>query len=770
MKLNFFPIVFDFSKFQINVEQYSQERLNELRSQYNHTHSFFRYGDHIFISNKDGDENLVLGTPFDVDLYTDYQITSSLIKHVFFRTFKDRFPNNIPIDFYPFRFYSKVAKDDIIYDLLPEKLKGKIAYKKMIEINLRLMNINGNKQLGFVINTKRNWVFDISCKQLHEENFDIVGLDILHSELLPGMKNILAPNEEFVGVVKNVSSGKAMVETNSGIIEYPLEELFIRKTKFNIGKYIAHAAGERKRDEVLKRIEDLRQDFYNGKKVYNEIQNIANAVFAEKNDSNSFQPYLFQNKDGFCFTVQSNMLETSNSYELKTPAFIFDYAATKIFNTYPDGGLINFGPYDSSTFDTKSPNILAICLKENRGGFSTFLSSLIDGIPQAKYFKKGFQGKYDLHKVEATIEEINNFELSEYLKAIKNGLEGVKPDIAIIEIPSEFRRYDDNRNPYYKLKAKLLNLEIPVQFVTSLNIAKYNEFILNSIALQMYAKLGGTPWVLPSSRSIDREIVIGIGHSWIRQNMYKGAEQDRVVGITTFLSSDGQYLLGEKAKDVAYDDYFEELLRSLIQSFSRLENEQAWKDGDTIRLIFHIFKPIKNIEFEVVSKLIKEYTKYKIQFAFITVSKVHPYLLFNPNQPGKPKFPGSSIVKGEFSPDRGCNVFLDSTSCLVQMFGANEIKSEKHGMSAPILIKIRTPQGKFEDEDVEKLLFTDLGYVVQQIFSFTYLSWRNFLPGEEPATMLYSTLISRLLSKLRKVDGWDSDNLNYKLKRKKWFL
>jgi hypothetical protein len=83
-----------------------------------------------------------------------------------------------------------------------------------------------------------------------------------------------------------------------------------------------------------------------------------------------------------------------------------------------------------------------------------------------------------------------------------------------------------------------------------------NEYIQNSIALQMYAKLGGTPWVLPSQRSVDREIIIGIGHTWFRANQYKSAGQNRVVGITTFLSSDGQYLLGDKVKDVPFESYF----------------------------------------------------------------------------------------------------------------------------------------------------------------------------------------------------------------------
>ncbi len=255
----------------------------------------------------------------------------------------------------------------------------------------------------------------------------------------------------------------------------------------------------------------------------------------------------------------------------------------------------------------------------------------------------------------------------------------------------------------------------------------------------------------------------------MRKNQYAGAEQNRVVGITTFMSSDGQYLLGDKVKDVAFENYFEELLKSLKQSIQRLSTEQGWSDGDTVRLIFHIFKPIKNTEFDVISQLVRDITQYKIKFAFVTISTVHPTMLFDINQSGIAKY-GSNIMKGQYIPNRGSNVFLDEKTCIVQMFGASELKTAKQGMSKPILISIRTPQGNYNSSDLNDLLFYDLGYITQQIFSFTYLSWRSFLPGEEPATMKYSNLISKLLGKMRNIPNWDADNLNYGLKRKKWFL
>ena len=760
MQLNYFPITFEFEKYQINTEPYSEERLSELRKLHNTTHSFFRNVDSIYISNKDGDEYLTLGTLAERSTFGDNQITSSLIKHIFFRTFKDRFPKYTPVDFYPFRFFS--GKDDIIRSYLPEKLKDKIGYKKLIEVQLRLTEIQGVKRFGFLINIRRNWIFTISCAELNAEGFDLKGLDVLHAETLPGLTNVLAPNEEFVGVLKEITGNRAKVETNEGLKEFELEELFIRKTKYNIGNYLTFATSQQKSDEILNIIESKRSDIYNPKNLYSEISKIATHLFTENG-----QLVLFQNKDGFCFTVDSKPLDVTNTIDLKAPTFIFDYAATKK-HTSADIGLTNFGPYDSSTFDTKTPRALCICHKSNRGHFTNFLSHLKEGIPDSSWFQKGLVRKYDLQDLIVDVREIDEYILDAYVNIISN-YDQIKPDLAIIEIPSSFKNLPDTVNPYYRLKAKLLISEIPVQFVTTEKIRKFSENILNFIGLQIYAKLGGVPWVLPSQPSVDREIIIGIGHSWLRKNQYAGASQNRVVGITTFFSGDGQYLLSDKVKDVAYENYFSELLKSLKYSIDKISDVHGWSDGETVRLIFHIFKPIKNIEFEVISQLVNEISQYKIKFAFVTISDTHPNMLFDTNQLGVKKY-GSNEAIGAFIPDRRSNIILDDETCIVQMFGANELKTAKHGMSKPIQIRIRLPQGNYDNKGLDELIYHDLRYITQQIFSFTYLTWRSFLPGEEPATMKYSNLISRLLGKMRSVPGWDADKLNYGLKRKKWFL
>jgi hypothetical protein len=763
MELNYFPIHFEFDRYQVNTEPYTSERLEELRDLHNSTHSFFRNGESIFISNKDGDPSISLGAVTECSTMGDNLITASLIKHIFFRTFRDRFPDYTPVDFYPFRFFSKRSKDDIIRDALPSQLQDHVAYKKLIEVQLRMTDINGQKQFGFLLNVKRNWIFNKSCAELHSEGYGLVDVEVIHAESLPGMTDILAPNEEFIGAIREVTGNDAMVRTNEGDRIYPLTELFIKKTKYNIANYLSFATTYEKSEEILRIIENRRTDIYNPRHIYNEIGSISKLLFTDNG-----QAVSFENKDGFCFSVSPNPLSVSNTIELKTPTFIYDHAATKTNNSNPDTGLRNFGPYDSITFDTKAPSVLCICNRETRGNFAKLLSGLRDGLPQSTYFQKGLLKKYDLQDVKFDIKEIQNYALEEYLHVIRDYDES-KPHLAIIEIPVNFRQLAVSSNPYYIIKAKLLALEIPVQFITTSTVNFHNEYILNSVALQLYAKLGGIPWVLPSQRSVDRELVVGIGHSWLRSNQYAGAEQSRVVGITTFLSSDGQYLLGDKVKDVHFEGYFDELLKTLKQSIERISTEQGWAEGETVRLIFHIFKPIKNTEFDVISQLIKDMPQFRIRFAFVTISTSHPNMLFDTSQSGIQAY-GSNSPKGEYVPNRGSNVFLDSETCVVQMFGARELKTSKQGMSRPIQIKILTPKGNYFNSELNDMLFYDLGYIVQQIFSFTYLSWRSFLPGDQPATMKYSNLISNLLGKMRSVPGWDADKLNYGLKRKKWFL
>lgn len=761
MLINFFPLKFDFEEYEINCVNYSEEYFKHLRSEYNSTHSFFNIGSKIYISNKDGEE-LNIGGLQKAKLYQDEKITSALIKHIFFRTNKERFTSLIPLQFYPYKICSNKTKNNLVYELLPEELRNSLRYTKIISVQLRLLNISGKSQYGFVIDNNWQWQFDIDCLKLFDEGFTLVGKEVIHSEPIPGLEGILAPDSSFVGNIIKIENGNAVVFTNEGDRIFALNELFLRKSKNNIHSYLTYKLGEDKADNIYDRLNEKKGIVYSGKNQYKEIFDVAKTFCFEKE-----KPVIYLNKDGFSFTINSEGYYFENTYDIKNPIYLFDPSGIRTeYN--PDKGLTQHGPWDSSiNSEIKTANILAICKKENRGKFTSFLHDLINGLPDSKYFTKGFQRKYDLHQVEHSIKEVVNQSLEEFNKIIKDI--DSKPSIALIELSDDLKENDIINSPYYHLKAKLMSLGIPVQIINSSKLIKYDEYILNSICLQMYAKLGGIPWVIKATNSVDRELVIGIGHRVNRSNPYVGNKEERIVGITTFFSGDGQYLLGNKIKDVSYEDYFGELLKSLRSSITTLSEQYYWKKGDTVRLIFHIFKPLKTVEHDVVCKLIKEYSDYKIQYSFVTISKHHPFIIFNPREPGFTKYKNSP-KRGSFVPKRKTNIKINDYSCLIQMIGPEEMKTIFHGISNPLLISIRTPEDPEVYNSMFPFMFSDLQYIVQQISNFTSLTWRSFLPSEKPASMLYSELIASLLGKLRKITFWNPEIVNTNLQYKKWFL
>jgi len=432
---------------------------------------------------------------------------------------------------------------------------------------------------------------------------------------------------------------------------------------------------------------------------------------------------------------------------------------TKVHKS-PSFGLNTFGPYDYGIrAELSSPKVLVICHESNGGGFDTFLAQLKNGVTNSSFFPNGMIGKYKMRDLSFSQFEIKEYNSESYLDKINQYIKtnnNTNPDIVIIETRDEFSSRPSSSNPYYIIKAHLYTLGIPAQFIKVEN-ARKPEMIIDSFALQLYAKLGGTPWTMPSNQTVDRELIIGIGSSLIRESKYSGTLKSRVVGISTFFSADGQYLFSNKSQDVNYENYFPELLNNLKSSLNVIAKEYGWNTGENVRIVFHVFKPMKNIEIEVVSTLINQYSQYSIRFAFVTFAQKHPFLLFDLKQAGINLSNGGK--KGMYVPERGENFILDESSCLFQTKGPREIKTDKQGINGPLLIRIH-----------EKSTFKDLEYIIQQSYKLMNMSFRTFMPVNLPATLYYATLIAKQLHQLRAITGWNPLVVTTHLKFKKWFL
>ncbi len=418
------------------------------------------------------------------------------------------------------------------------------------------------------------------------------------------------------------------------------------------------------------------------------------------------------------------------------------------------------GPYDAESFPDKRARIAVVCPSEFRGEVEQFLGNLRDGFPSHSEnapFRQGFIRKYHLNSCDFAIEEVKaGGSLHDAYKEAALKAIGEEPHLALTVIRAQHWELPDAINPYYVSKATFMGQGVPVQVVKIEKVRGRNAYILNNIALAMYAKLGGIPWVLASGTGITHEIIVGIGSAVLKKGR-RGAG-DRVIGITTVFSGDGQYLLANSTKEVSSDEYISALTSSLRETVDYLRQRFAWQPRDRVRFIFHqSFKKYKNVEAEAVKKFAESLTDFEVQYAFVHVSDSHDWLLFDDRSRGF-KY-GADRMKGVKVPHRARYVPLGPNTALLTLTGPSQISTDLQGCPQPVLINIH-----------QNSTFKSLDYIAQQVFNLSFMSWRSFHPGPQPVSIAYSTMIVDLLSHLRQVKNWNPDALATKLRDRRWFL
>lgn len=748
---NFFQIdLYHPDSFDLKVFPYSREKLQELRDNHNETHSFFRIGEYIFGAWMEGEQ--IAGDQINVIPSQTPETISSLIKHLFFRAFIRNITDIVPLDFHPLSFISKHEKHDAIREYLPNSLKGIISFDRQYEIHLRSISIPyEDLKYGFTINVRHRWNISENIAQLSRRGINLEGFNVVQSEPIPGKEGILAPSESYMGDIVDTNGELVVINSNDGFFEFPKEKLYLRRNTYDIKKLLSKLLDEDQAERIIshaKRNSQIKSDF---KDYYSKIRGL---VKSEKGFSN----WRYYCKDEFEFVFSGSSEVIHQNYLLENNKFIFDYGTGSASKSIIHG-LKDFGPFDSSSFRPKSPSVLVVCNPSSRGGFSTAMGALRNGIPSSSYFKSGMKDLFRLQDINFDFGELPNQTAEGYLKTIKDKLaENESYDLVIVEGTDKDEYPTPKDNPYYVAKAYLMSQGIPVQALQVYNTRNKSnlQYILAPLALQIYSKMGGVPWVLPSSNDVDWEIIVGISHTYLRANAYSGGEITRIVGLTTFFSSDGNLLFSDNSKATDFDSFFDELLLSLKSSVHRLSQNLAWQKGQTVRFVFHVFKPMKDREIEVVKKLISEFESFEIKFAFIQVVDNHPFIIFDKQSKGKRR---KSNVNKEFVPLRGVNFILNEHECLLQTLGAGELFIPGHAPSSPVLIRLH-----------EDSTFKDLHHITQQVYKFTHHSWRSLNPTHMPVTLFYAKMIARLLGKMRKVRGFDPESLLSLMRYKKWFL
>lgn len=389
------------------------------------------------------------------------------------------------------------------------------------------------------------------------------------------------------------------------------------------------------------------------------------------------------------------------------------YANDQVISGLPSVALEKVGPYTAVSNDTVR-TITLVASKEYEGTLNVFTKQLATKIK--KMFRLDL--KYEYSWVEK--ESVQSFGEAILDLNTKNS------DLVILVIKKDYRYMKPALSPYYYCKAKLIGQEVPTQCICIETLKHPNDFILGNISLNIYAKLGGTAWGIEKKDTTKRELIIGIG-STVNYN------NQQVISIANVFDNSGVYLAGACNPIVEINNYPEELEKLISQLFETLLLGES-----DVHLIFHIYKSVgKNREIRALEKVLERYKHINISYAFVHLNYGHNFrVYFNDGK--------NDLRKGQY-------IRLNALESLM-------IVNDK----SPIPLKISIDK---------RSSFKDIYYISQQVFFFSHLSERSFMPSKKPITILYPSIMANLIEKLKIVKKWDYDKLRVKgVTEKLWFL
>lgn len=752
LAFNYLPVRFRESQFSGDVVPYeSREQIQALRSGFAATHVVTRVGDDLvcvpFVADAPS-----AGKAKTFSTTVDVVLVSRLLQEALVRVLTRKWGYLLRRDSPPV-FVSRLAGRDLLEQAAAGMNVDGLHVYPEFRLDVRRQGPAGTP--GIIVGLKTRYEIDLPVSELLKRGVTVKDRYVLAVDEDVPNRPYMDPRarRRTIGAVESVDGDRLRLVDASGQTEIAAQDTWLEPRKDILLDVLAIATGS-KFGAVSARLAEAAFELTGAEGRLGQTVRIADAL-------GKLCP--LQVAEGVDVMIGGPVGTGQGSAELRTrrleaPTFVFDLGGDKTQRS-ADQGLDRFGPFDSEGFTPKQPRIVVMTPQQYKGRVEEFMHAFRNGVPGGSTFVRGFTRKYQLTdcKIDFTTFEGEPRDAQAYRRACLAALEGPDPvHLAIVVVSDQQKQLTGDASPYLVSKSMFMSQGVPVQEVQIETIQRADlPSTLNTIALACYAKLGGTPYVLRvPRRAMAHELVIGIGRSDIQTTRLGQAE--RIVGITTVFSSDGHYFLSNTSKDATYDQYPQELLRSLRSCIEDVKARNAWQPEDTIRLVFHVFKPLKDQEAKAVKALVEGLTAdfAGVEFAFLHISDDHEWVMFDCAGTGV-----GAEKKGRFVPDRGHSIRVSRSEMLITVTGPFDMKVPFQGAPQPLLLKLH-----------RESTFSDLDYLAGQVFRFTALSWRRFYPSSRPVTILYSELIANLLGQLRSVTNWNADITSTKLRWSRWFL
>jgi hypothetical protein len=660
----------------------------------------------------------------------------------------------------PFAFLS--LKDELV-DAVTSDWKGVPALlsaftiRPRYELEAKIIELRqGETGPALFMTVRMQWDTTADLDALVAAGVDVAGLYVVRRDPEPGQRRL-------VGRIKAISAARVQLsESHGDLTSIGTADVYLEPSRATFARCLGVLLG-RRFDEFENQREERQDRFLSGPALDQLLDTMQTVL--RKASPVALTPDLS------CNIGERLRLENVSGYQsaLRLPPVEYCYDAAKAKrHQFAWVGLQKFGAYSQDTFSKRTPKILVVVPDRAAGQVSQFVKLFRDGVDSIENssYAAGFSRTFGLVNpqfVTCTVpvsQRSSEASADRYARSVEEHLARDSDyQAAIAVILDDEARLPDHVNPYLRAKAVLLMNGIPVQEARLSTLTKPPaslQYTMQNIAVALYAKMGGVPWTVAHDLGVDDELVIGMGMAELSGSRFQ--ERQRHMGITTVFRGDGNYLLASVAKACSYTEYPDVLRTATADVLREVKTRNGWRPGDTIRIVFHLSKPLKHIEMaEIVNDAVLEVGREQtVQFAFLTVSHDHGFKILDSDQAGIQARNGR---KARFVPDRGTMAQVGQATRLLCTNGPQQVKRPTTPLPSPLLVHLHP-----------KSSYNDLAYLTEQALKFTSLTWRSTQPAYSPVTIFYSELIAELLARLQNLPGWSPAVLNSKLRTSRWFL
>ena len=397
--------------------------------------------------------------------------------------------------------------------------------------------------------------------------------------------------------------------------------------------------------------------------------------------------------------------------KLSEPAMLFDASDSSAVHLQAYWGLRNFGPY------TKTMPAIRLGLLGSPSGVKA-LDVLVSDLNKGTKIMQGGMPQFfrtSLQIVEQ--EKAPNTSIEGWLSAAEAlGTRAQKKlDVVLVHLPQRFNEFDYN-SPYYYVKPRLLEFNIPSQMITPSALLN-PEWKHANIASALFAKAGGHPWVLAEDFS-HFDLIIGVALSQAISKTKRAGGHPRFIGFANVFDQFGRWMFFESTQETRDVDAPEEQLAELI--LHAVERYERDKKAAPQSVAVHYYKRFSHREMDAtVAALSQNYSNTRV--AFITVDKSHPMRLYDLN-----------MEDGSYP--RGHYAELSDSELLLSTTGFTDLARKR--MGTPQVLKVSV---KYHPAP-----FVELEEIAKQILALTKLNYKTLSPTVgEPVTLLFANLVAK---------------------------